>query len=110
MSTSKSKLVESFLAKPVIHERWENDYRTAENEGFYEQAFNYMTRVLSAPENATILDAGCGTCAHSIRLAKRGFLVRAVDFSESVLAVAKAKVKTEGLGPRVDIQRESLLE
>jgi 2-polyprenyl-3-methyl-5-hydroxy-6-metoxy-1,4-benzoquinol methylase len=109
MNTSKSKLVEESLAKPDIHRKWASVYLAPENDEFFELAFDYIARVLSAPKNSVILDAGCGKCAHSIRLANRGFLVRAVDLSESVLKVAKANVIANGLEEKISIQREDIL-
>lgn len=109
MNESKSKMAEEHLAKPDIHEQWEKAYRSGENEKFYEQAFDYITRVLNAPQNSTLLDAGCGTCAHSVRLANRGFLVWAVDFSECVLEKARANVKAKGLEDKIKVQRENIL-
>jgi 2-polyprenyl-3-methyl-5-hydroxy-6-metoxy-1,4-benzoquinol methylase len=108
MNDLKSKEVERFLAKPDIHQQWVSAYRTAENEPFFEQAFDYIARVLNAPKNSTFLDAGCGTCAHSIRLANLGFLVQAVDLSESVLKEAEANVKAKGLETKISIRREDI--
>lgn len=110
MSNSDSKLVENLLAKPEVHEQWESGYRTDENERFYEQAFDYILEVLSPPEGATILDVGCGPCAHSARLARRGFQVQAVDFSESALKMAGEFVRAQGLEDKIKLGRESLLE
>src|SRR5947207_1895966 len=97
MINSQSELVQNFLARPQVHQRWTRDYRTANNEGFYEQAFDYILRVLKPSPGATFLDAGCGSCAHSVRLARRGFNVRAVDFSESALARAQDYVNSKEL-------------
>lgn len=108
LNGSSSKVVERCLAKPDLHKIWDRSYYTAENEKFFEQAFAYITRVLNAPKNATFLDAGCGSCVHSIRLANRGFLVQAVDFSESVIKKAQRNVKAKGLEGRIKIQREDL--
>lgn len=108
MIDSKSKHVKSFLQKPDLHNRWDSSYYIPENEKFYEQAFTYITNYLNAPPNSTILDAGCGSCEHSVRLANRGFFVHAVDFSESVLKRGKAKVKAKGLEPKVRIQTKDL--
>ena len=108
MFDSKSKHVKSFLQKPDIHNRWDSSYYIPENEKFYEQAFTYITNYLNAPPNSTILDAGCGSCEHSVRLANRGFFVHSVDFSESVLKRGKAKVKAKGLEPKVRIQTKDL--
>lgn len=109
MTDSGSELVENLLSRPDVHEQWEGHYRTAENERFYEAAFDYIARVLAAPPGATFLDVGCGPCAHSLRLARRGFNVRAVDFSESALEMARANVAAAGMAERVRLQRESLL-
>lgn len=105
----KSDDVEQFLAKPIIHERWENAYRTAENEAFFDEAFDEIVSVVDAPPVATFVDAGCGSCAHSIRLAKRGFLVRAVDCSESVLAVAHRNLTANSMNGQITIQSGNLL-
>ncbi|MBA3242576.1 MAG: class I SAM-dependent methyltransferase, partial [Acidobacteria bacterium] len=110
MSESKSKLVENLLAKPEKHRQWESDYRTEENERFYERAFDYLAGVLSPPAGATFLDVGCGKCAHSVRLARRGFRVRAVDFSESALGMAREYVRAEGLDDKIEVGRENILE
>ena len=110
MINSHSALVQNLLARPEIHQRWERDYRTADNESFYEQAFDYTLHVLNPPPGATFLDAGCGSCAHSVRLARRGLNVRAVDFSESALAMAQDYVNSKQLQDRITLGRESLLE
>src|SRR5919112_2064790 len=44
------------------------------------------------------------------RLPRRGFGVRAVDFSESALEMGRAYVEAQGLGDRIELGRESLLE
>ena len=55
-----------------------------------------------------ILDAGCGTCTHSVRLTRRGFSVRTVDFSESVLEMARAHVRENGLDQRIRLKRADI--
>ncbi|HVF54666.1 MAG TPA: class I SAM-dependent methyltransferase [Pyrinomonadaceae bacterium] len=110
MSESNSELVEKLLSKPDIHEQWASGYRTSENESFFEQAFDYIARELKPEPGATFLDVGCGSCAHSVRLARRGFRVRAVDFSESALAMAEANIKAKGLDSKIETKRESLLD
>src|SRR6184192_2512287 len=110
MIDSQSRLVENLLARPKIHQQWSRHYRTADNESFYEQAFDEILRVLNPSPGATFLDAGCGSCAHSVRLARRGFNVHAVDFSESALAMAHDYVASKQLQERITLGRESLLE
>lgn len=106
---SESELVKEYLTRQDIHQQWKSRYRSAENEIFFKNVFDYLVRILNAPRDSIFLDAGCGSCAHSIRLANRGFLVQAVDFSESALELARADVKTRGLGNRIEIQREDIL-
>ncbi len=108
MNDSKSKLAESCLAKPDIHRQWYAS-RVDENESFFDEAFDYIVRVLKPPPNSVFLDVGCGICDHAIRLANRGFLVKAVDFSEYVLKEAEARIKAQGLETKIGIQREDIL-
>jgi len=110
MIESESKLVENLLARPEMHAQWARDYRTDDNERFYEQAFDFIVDRLKPEPGATILDAGCGSCAHSVRLARRGFKVHAVDFSESALRMAQEFVREKGVQDRITLGRESLLE
>ncbi|MBM3324905.1 MAG: class I SAM-dependent methyltransferase [Calditrichaeota bacterium] len=109
MKGSQSELVENFLAQADIHQKWIQTYYSAENEAFCEREFDYVTKILNAPQGSVILDAGCGNCAHSIRLAKRGFVVEAVDCSETVLTLARENVKSRGLEDRIHIQHGNLL-
>ena len=100
--------VKKTLAASDVHDKWKEDYRSAENERFYEAAFGYIVRVLDAPAGSTILDAGCGTCAHSIRLARHGFQVVAVDFSDVAVEEAAQHVRARGLDEKIALQREDL--
>ena len=110
MSATLSEQVASCLSRPAVHRQWENDYRTPENEAFYELAFDELVRTLRPAPDALVLDAGCGTGAHSARLARRGFRVEAVDFSENILDQARAHLKAQGLDELVRLQRASLTE
>jgi ubiquinone/menaquinone biosynthesis C-methylase UbiE len=107
--SENSQLVESLLAKPDKHRQWAEHYRTADNETFFEQAFDSIVQELGMPPGSTIVDLGCGSCAHSVRLARRGLKVKAVDFSESALEMARAKLDAQGLADRIEISRENLL-
>jgi ubiquinone/menaquinone biosynthesis C-methylase UbiE len=105
----KSEEVERYLTTPTIHRQWERAYRTAENETFFNEAFDYIERVVNAPKGAAFVDVGCGVCSHSIRLAKRGFLVHAMDCSESVLVVARTNVNASSLSSRIKILAGNVL-
>ena len=111
MTTSRagSAELERTLAPPGVHRAWEATYRTAENERFFEEAFDAVVRLVGAPAGATFLDAGCGVGSHSRRLASRGFRVVAVDFSESAVAAARENLAARGLSDRVRLERADLL-
>ena len=89
--------VRSTLQERTVHDSWTKAYRTPENDRFYETAFDYVSEVFGPPGTEPVLDAGCGSSVKSIQLARRGYTVRAVDFSESILEVAKVEVAKEGL-------------
>lgn len=105
----KSQLLKRTLEKPDIHERWEHDFRTAGNAQYYDRAFDYIREVLDPTGNPTVLDAGCGVCAHAMRLVCRGFDVVAVDFSPSVLRSARANLERSGFSDRIRLACQDIL-
>ena len=109
MAHVASVQVAEYLAKPAIHRQWEGDYRTPDNESFYELALDALVRTLNAPPESLILDAGCGPGFHSMRLARRGFRVQAIDFSTSALEQAEANMHAHGLANRITLRQDSLL-
>lgn len=102
-------LARDALAGSDIHEQWVSMYRTPEQQAFYELAFDEIARRLAAPREATILDAGCGSCAKSILLAKRGFKVVATDFSSEALGLAAETVERAGVTDRITLRQGDLL-
>lgn len=106
---SESKSVEETLARADLHDAWDASYRSPQSERFFDRALDTVTRAVAAPPEATFLDAGCGACTHSIRLARRGYRVHAVDFSDTVLEEARQRVHTAGLHDRITIERQNLL-
>jgi 2-polyprenyl-3-methyl-5-hydroxy-6-metoxy-1,4-benzoquinol methylase len=109
MEMSQSQTVQQTLDRPGVHQRWLDDYYGDESP-FYEAAFDRITDLLGAREKSTFLDAGCGDGAHSLRLARRGFPVVAVDLSDYILEEARKNVAASNLGHLVRVERGSLLD
>jgi 2-polyprenyl-3-methyl-5-hydroxy-6-metoxy-1,4-benzoquinol methylase len=97
------------MNQPQIHDAWEKAYRTGENERFFEQAYDDLVGRLGQPSGSLALDVGCGICANSIRLARRGYTVSAADYSEPILAQARANVDRHGLSNRIATCRDDIL-
>ena len=112
MTTSKrgkSASSASALAGPEIHEEWSARYRIDENEAVFEGAFDRIVEAFGPPPGARVLDAGCGTGSQSVRLARRGFTVEGVDFSEHAVEQARANVSDEGLAGEIRLRQADLL-
>jgi 2-polyprenyl-3-methyl-5-hydroxy-6-metoxy-1,4-benzoquinol methylase len=97
------------MNQPQIHEAWEKTYRTVENEQFFEQAYDDFVGRIGQRAESTALDIGCGICANSIRLARRGYIVSAADYSEPILSEARENVSRNQLSDRITIGREDIL-
>jgi 2-polyprenyl-3-methyl-5-hydroxy-6-metoxy-1,4-benzoquinol methylase len=108
-SKELSDQVKRQMNQPEIHEAWERTYRTIENEQYFEQAYDDFVRRIGQPAGSTALDIGCGICANSIRLARRGYIVSAADYSEPILVDARDNVSRNQLSDRITIGREDIL-
>lgn len=109
MQGKESQDLAGTLSKLLVHERWEADYRTPANEAFYNRVFDDFLPYLKPKSSIPILDAGCGPGFHSVRLARRGFRVLGVDFSENVLQKAVEGFRNNHVEDRIHVQRASLL-
>ena len=87
---------------------WDADYYHPIAQRYYDAAVARMLRLLNAPEDATVLDAGCGPGVHSIRVARTGRRVHAIDLSEAMLAEARGRVADAGVADRVGFERADL--
>lgn len=75
------------------------------SETYHEQADNPLTALeepvlaplLAEVAGRRVLDVGCGTGRHALRLAARGALVTGLDPSPQMLAVARAEAQRQGL-------------
>ncbi len=54
-------------------------------------------RLLATGPSRHILDVGCGTGVHTIKLARRGVLVTGIDLSNDMLRLAREKARRLGL-------------
>lgn len=71
--------------------------------GVLDIANRYAHNSLGDLQDLVVLDLGCGTGHHSLRLAKKGALVYAVDLSAGMVERTKRRVKENGLGDRIKV-------
>lgn len=107
-SNDKSLQSEKFLSQREIHSQWQSDYLNPEMDRFYDQAFADIVKVMNAGPNDNILDAGCGYCYHTVRLARSGASITAIDFSEAALTIGKQTIANEGIGSQVSLKQADL--
>lgn len=87
---------------------WDGDYYHPAALRFYDQSIAAMFEAMGAAPGDTVLDAGCGPGEHSIRAARLGLRVHAIDISEAMLAEARRRVQAAGLGAQVRFERQDL--
>lgn len=109
-ASGNSEITKKTLEELDVHDSWASGYRTPDNDAFFDMAFDYIKTVLNPEANEKILDAGCGAGTKTLRLAKRGFVVVASDFSESILEIGKTNIEQEGLSERVSFRQEDILQ
>lgn len=108
MSNPKPTDAESTLKQSDIHEEWVSNYRTPDNEKFYNMAFDFITRAFNAPAGSTVVDAGCGSCAKSKNLADRGFQVLGTDLSESALDMARNSLRGTQYESKISLMQQNM--
>ena len=89
------------------YDRWAAIYDAEDNPlvALEEPVFD---RLCGAVDGLDVLDVGCGTGRHSLRLAARGARVVALDFSREMLARARAKPGADGVEFREHDLHETL--
>jgi ubiquinone/menaquinone biosynthesis C-methylase UbiE len=97
------------LQSMEVHSAWTRNFRTSENDRFYDLAFNYIAAVFrgSAGQDP-VVDAGCGSAVKAIHLARRGLRVRALDFSDTILEEGKRAAVKSGHADRITFERADL--
>ncbi|MEI8031847.1 MAG: magnesium protoporphyrin IX methyltransferase [Chlorobiaceae bacterium] len=68
-----------------------------------DKAFDWLQE-LGLPTGARVLDAGCGTGLFSIRLAKAGYQVKAVDIASQMVDKAKAESIRQGVQKNIEFE------
>jgi SAM-dependent methyltransferase len=77
----------------LFSEKPENEHITSGYDELHDLAF-------AEPPRGPVLDLGCGTGAHAVRLARRGFDVVAVELTRPGIRAARERMRREGLGGR----------
>jgi ubiquinone/menaquinone biosynthesis C-methylase UbiE len=78
------------------YDRWASCYDTDDNPLIALEA-PQVDRLLGEVKGLTVLDVGCGTGRHAIRLAAAGATVQALDFSAGMLEQARKKPGAAGI-------------
>ena len=91
-----------------VHSAWVRQFRSGENDPFYTLAFDWIASVFGPPDQAPVVDAGCGSGTKSFELVKRGYRVRAMDFSASILEQARSDAAQRGCTDWVSFEQADL--
>ncbi|HEX7116978.1 MAG TPA: class I SAM-dependent methyltransferase [Steroidobacter sp.] len=91
-----------------VHAAWTRQFRTSENDAFYNLAFDHIATLFGAPDADAVLDAGCGSAIKSLHLARRGYRVHGIDFSAVILEEARKAADAAGFGKQITFAQADL--
>lgn len=91
-----------------VHDVWTQHFRTAENDRFFNLAFDFIAECFGPPGDHRVLDAGCGSGTKSMHLARRGYHVLGLDFSSAILGPARQAAAAAGLADRIEFAQGDL--
>jgi SAM-dependent methyltransferase len=89
-------------------EQWDADYYPPAARKYYDKAIRFMLRCLRAAPGDLVLDAGCGPGEHSVRAAREGCRVHAIDISAAALAEAKRRSDIAGTSASIQFEPADL--
>jgi ubiquinone/menaquinone biosynthesis C-methylase UbiE len=89
-------------------ESWDSDYYHPIAERYYDRAVAQMLLLMGVEPGAKVLDAGCGPGVHSVRAARAGYRVCAIDLSQTMLTEAESRVAAAGAAALVEFSRQDL--
>jgi ubiquinone/menaquinone biosynthesis C-methylase UbiE len=107
VTTAGLTMTDVFEAETTVAQ-WDDDYYHPVAERLYDRAVADMLAWLRPVRGETVLDAGCGPGVHSVRVARAGFRVCAIDVSDTMLRHARRRVAAAGLADRVTFERQDL--
>jgi SAM-dependent methyltransferase len=107
---TRSEASSKYLADAEIHEAWESEYLNPGLDAIYNAIFSRIYSVLKGRPAPQLMDAGCGYCYHSVRIARLGAQVTGVDFSPAALAAAERTIAAAGQKERIELREGSILE
>lgn len=106
--TFRSRDFEVTLSKPDIHKKWSQSFRSIESESFYRNAISKIAEVVDFRSGKKLLDAGCGTCSQSIRLARYKIQITAIDKSSYAIEQARNIIYQEQLQGDINILEQDI--
>lgn len=110
MASELREKVNQAMSRTQTHNDWEQMYRTDANEAAHERSYDRITEIVDPPADARALDIGCGICANSLRLARRGFRVEAGDYSDAILERARDNVAISDFSDKINISKQNILK
>jgi SAM-dependent methyltransferase len=89
---------------------WATDYYEPWALQYYDRAIARMLDLLAVRKGGFILDAGCGTGVHSVRAAKAGYRIEAVDISQVALEAARQHAQVAGVVDQIRFSKANLTQ
>jgi ubiquinone/menaquinone biosynthesis C-methylase UbiE len=90
--------------------QWDEDYYHPIALQLYDWAIADLLQHLGVESGATVLDAGCGPGVHSIRVAKAGHRVCAIDLSQTMLAQAQKRSAVAQVSDQIEFSQQDLTQ